>query len=60
MRIVKIKTHLSIGYANANREDELELQVDDDATPEEIEKDAEQLVNDWSTNYIDLGFQIIE
>lgn len=58
--IIKLKVSLSIGYANATRTDELELEVDDDATDEEIETQAEELTNDWSGNFIDLGFEVIK
>lgn len=58
--IIKLKVSLNIGYANSTRTDELELEVDDDTTDEEIEKQAEELANDWSGNFIDLGFQIIK
>lgn len=60
MKTIRIDAYLSIGYANANRNDLLEIEVDDNATLEQIEKEAEQAVNDWSSNFIDLGFEILD
>lgn len=44
---MKIRVYLTIGYANANREDEIE--VPDDATEDEINDE----VRDWAHNFIE-------
>ena len=46
----KIYASLGIGISNASQNDELE--VDDDATDEEID----EAVRDWANNYIDYGW----
>lgn len=51
---MKIKMTLGIGYPNANQEEIIE--VADDASEEEIE----EIWQEWSNNYIDGGFEIIE
>ena len=48
--MIKVDVSLSIGFATANHEDELEF--DDNATDEQI--DAE--VQEWAWNYIDIGW----
>ena len=45
---MKINVGLSIGYSGADHTDELE--VDDDATEEEIEQE----VQSWANNYIEI------
>ncbi len=45
-----IHVHLSIGFPTASREDELE--VEDDATEDEIE----EVVREWANNYIEFGW----
>lgn len=42
-----IEVNLSIGYPTANRQDTLE--VDDDATEEQVE----EIVREWANNYIE-------
>lgn len=59
MKKLQVKVHLSIGYANAGHDDILELEVDDDATQEDIDKQVDEMVNDWANNYIDLGWSIL-
>jgi hypothetical protein len=45
-----IYLHLSIGFPTATRDDELE--IEDDATEEEIE----ETVRDWANNYIEYSW----
>lgn len=53
---IKIECCLSIGYPSKH-EDVLEIEVDDDSTDPKIEKEVEEAVNDWSNNYIQLGYK---
>lgn len=48
------RAYLSIGFANATREEEFEFE--DDATEQEIEEE----VRDWMHNYLEWGFHEIE
>lgn len=58
---LKVKMHLSIGYSQASRSDEVYLSewVDEDSW-NEMSKSAKVLfvddrINDWANNYIDIG-----
>lgn len=51
----KIKMHLSIGYQGSHNEEDY-FEVPDNATPKEIEEEAERFTNEWADNYIDLGY----
>ena len=55
--VVKIEVHLSIGLGNASRDDILEVEVDDGATPEEIEEACEEEFDTWLQGYIDTGWR---
>ncbi|TXK52370.1 hypothetical protein FVR03_01250 [Pontibacter qinzhouensis] len=59
MRKIKIEVSLGIGYA-ARREEKLEIEVEDEATPEQIEMEAGEAAEQWANNYIDLGFEILD
>ena len=59
----KVKFSLSIGYANANREEiftfeELGISEDDYGTEEELEEMLKGEWELWSNEYIDGGFEI--
>lgn len=54
--IIKIKMSLGVGYAGCDREDEHEFQIDDNATDEQIEKEAEEIANEWAHQFLDIGF----
>lgn len=45
-----IHVYLTIGYPTATHEDEIEVQ--DDATEEEIE----QITQEWAQNYVEYGW----
>ena len=51
--------HLSIGVADAGQEDELTFEMSDNATEQEIEKEAYNYCEQWANNYIDYGAQVI-
>lgn len=50
----QIAVHLSIGYSGANHEDVLE--VEDDATDEEIEQEVQA----WASNYIEMWWEPVK
>ena len=52
-RIIKGNLSLSIGLANAERIDDFEFEVDDNATDEEINDTIEEYWRDWIWNFID-------
>ena len=54
--VIKIELHLSIGLGNAEHNDTLEVQVKDDATPEEIEEACEEEYDTWLQGYLDTGW----
>ena len=57
-RIIKGTLNLSIGLANAERTDDFEFEVDDNATNEEINDTIEEYWRDWIWNFIDGGWDI--
>ena len=57
-RIIKGNLSLSIGLANAERIDDFEFEVDDNATDEEINDSIEEYWRDWIWNFIDGGWDI--
>ena len=57
-RIIKGNLSLSIGLANAERTDDFEFEVDDNATDEEINDTIEEYWRDWIWNFIDGGWDI--
>lgn len=59
-KTIRIKVSLGIGISNCRHKDELEVEVDENATPEEIKKRCDAETSDWASNYIDFGFTIIE
>ena len=56
MKKLTIEVHLSIGYAGADHDDVLEVEVPDDATPEQIEAEKELALKEWAFGYIDYYF----
>jgi len=59
---MKIKVNLNIGYSNANREDIIEIPDIEFEGMSEVEKEdyISDYVEEWSNNYIDLGWEIID
>jgi predicted solute-binding protein len=59
---MRIKVHLSIGYANADQEDKIEVSEEEMAgmDDEERGKYLDSLVEDWASDYIDYGYEVIE
>ena len=54
--IIKIEVHIGIGLGNACQLDVLEVEVDDNATPEEIEQACEDEYDTWLQGYLDTGW----
>jgi len=56
MATIKLKVKLSIGYANASKQDVIDVEIPDDAT--EVYKDDLMRIAamEWSENYIDLAY----
>jgi len=58
MKEIKFKFTLSIGFAV--HDGEVTLEFEDDATQDEIQKEVGEHWQEWSSNYIDGGWDIIE
>lgn len=56
MKIIKVNVYLSIGYANANKEDTLEIELEEGMTEKEEDKEISEQVQMWAENYIDMGW----
>jgi TusA-related sulfurtransferase len=54
--IVRIEVHLSIGLASTEHNDVLEVDVPDDATPEQIEEACQEEYDTWLQGYLDAGW----
>jgi len=57
-RVIKGILTLSIGFPSAERTDDFEFEVDDNATDEEINDTIEEYWRDWIWNFIDGGWEI--
>ena len=58
-----VRFTLSIGYSNASHEEDVDIDDDDFLaceTQEQKDRLLEEYWNDWSNNYIDGGFEVIE
>jgi hypothetical protein len=60
--MVKYKAKVSgnWGFINADRDDEIEFEMPDDATPEQVEDRAAELAFEWACEYLDVGAYDIE
>lgn len=56
MRKITFKVSLGIGFSGAVHEDILEVEVENDASEQDIEQAKEEITTEWSYNYIDCGF----
>jgi hypothetical protein len=54
-KIIKVKAHYS---GSRDRNEELEIEVPEDATESEIEKIASEEVTEWAMQYCDIGYKI--
>ena len=60
MKEIKVKFTLGIGFAGARHEEKVTIEFEDDTTKEEIENIIEEEWKEWTYNYIDGGWDIIE
>jgi len=61
--MAKLKVTLGIGFANIRQEDEIEVddeELDKCETEQEKLDLLEEYWKDWSNNYIDGGFELID
>lgn len=56
----KYKFHVSIGYANANREEIVEIEFEGNETEEEIEEILKEEYDAWLYNFLDTGWYEVE
>jgi hypothetical protein len=54
--IIKFDVYVSTRYVGSDVKDTLELDIHDDATPEEIEQAKEELARDWLYENINWGW----
>lgn len=59
MKKITIECTVSTNYVGSEVKDEVEIYVDDDATDEEIESEAEEAWMDFRTNNTDGGWKIL-
>lgn len=60
MKVIKVMARVSTRYVGSECEDEVEVYVDDDATPEEVEKAKEDAVREWMFDQIEWGWSDID
>lgn len=60
MKTIKFKVHLDTGFVTAEHRDELEIEVEDDATEEQIQQALDAEARDWAMNKIEYWYEIIE
>lgn len=58
--IQKINVHLSIGYANASRNEVIEVDVPDDCTPQEADDIKDHAAEEWAQNWMDPGWSDVK
>jgi divalent metal cation (Fe/Co/Zn/Cd) transporter len=54
--IIKFQVYVSTRYVGSKVSVTLELDIDDDATSEEIEKEKEELAKEWLWQNIEFGW----
>jgi len=59
MKKIKIKLWNSTGYSGCTAKEEIEHEVEDNATQEEIDKECQGIFEDWMANF-DHGWFIEE
>lgn len=57
--IIKIAVSFSCNVVGADQSDELEIEVEDNATSEQIEEEAERAAKEWMWNFVEFGMEII-
>lgn len=56
MKTIKISVFVNTGYVGSQREDEIDVYIDDNATEEEIERAKEDTAREWMFENIDWGY----
>ena len=56
MKTIKIRLNVSTIYVGSNYEEEIEFEVEDDATEEEIQAEKEEIVKDWLFENVNWGW----
>lgn len=59
MKTVRFSMHCETGFAGADHEGIGEIEVDDNATQEEIEEEIEAYTKEWAYGLIDIYFKIL-
>lgn len=60
MKTIKFKMTCDTGFVTATHTAEEEIEVEDDATQEQIEKEIEERTHEWAMERIDFYYEIIE
>jgi len=60
MKVVKIRVSVSTRYVGSLCTDEIEVYVDDNATPEQIESEKEDACKQWMFDQIDWRWVDVE
>jgi len=60
MKIIKAEMNVSTGYVGSMVKEIVEVEVEDDASKEEIEAEVEEYFKEWLWGNIDSGWSIIE
>lgn len=58
MKTVKFRMTCETGFSGATHTGDMELDFEDDATQEEIEKEIEETTREWAMERIDYFFEI--
>lgn len=53
MAMYKVKVGASYGWVGTKTRDEIEFEMPDNATPEEVQKEADKLAWEWACERID-------
>ena len=56
MKTIKIRLNVSTIYVGSNYEEEIEFEVEDDATEEEIQAEKEEIAKDWLFENVNWGW----
>ena len=60
MKTIKVEFHVGTNYVGSTCSDIVEIEVEEDATEQEIEEELCEYLEDWIPNNINSGFKIIE
>ena len=60
MKQIKVQFNLNIGYSRAEHKEIVEFEFEDNTTEEDIEIELGEYWLEWSNNFIDGGWNIVE